>query len=212
MPPGEEPTNMNPVALLKQSDVQVHSECGYLCDAERGYNCQTIRNAMAQGTRISVSLWVLVLLAASLLGSSPAGAQSLAEAALKEKDRRVKAQAAGPAKSYSTEDLASFHVEQPAAEANLDAVSKAGAVPSENASDAERAAASKEAYWRQRAFPVRQAVQAAEKQLTEFERTFTSRRPYEEARLKASLAMARQRLNSLEDEARRAGVPPGWLR
>jgi hypothetical protein len=213
----------------KRSDVEAQAGCGYPCEVERGYNCQTIKGAMAKGTRISISLGMFVLLAASLLGPPPAGAQSLAEAARKEKERRANVQDAGPAKSYSTEDLASFHVDRPATEAKPDAASK---TDTEDALRAEETArASQKAYWRQRSAGARQAVQDAERHVAMYfkpsQPSKTSRSlkystiqlghgledfTPEGRRLRASLAMARQGLDLLEDEARRAGVPPGWVR
>jgi hypothetical protein len=213
---------MNP--LLKQSDVQVHSECGDVCDAERGYTCQKIKDVMTQRRRISVSLLVLVLLAASLLASSPAGTHDLGGAARQEKDRRAKALAGGPAKSYSTEDLASFHVDQPSAQGKPAAPSKTSTEDALRAEETTRARS--EAYWRQRGAEARRAIQDAEMQLTEYRRRdhpcrvwdLPGRRwitcgydPYLD-HLKASLARARQDLDSLEEDARRAGALPGWLR
>jgi hypothetical protein len=179
---------------------------------------------MTQRRRISVSLWVLVLLAASLLASSPAGTHDLGGAARQEKDRRAKAQAGGPAKSYSTEDLASFHADQPIAEGKPAAASKTSTEDALRAEETTRAR--REAYWRQRGAEARRAIQDAEMQLTEYRRRappcpvwdLSARRwvtcdydPYLD-HLKASLVRARQGLDSLEEEARRAGALPGWLR
>jgi hypothetical protein len=210
MPLWDEPTNMNPIALLKQSDVQFHLECGYLRSAERGYNCQTIKDAMAKGTPILVSLCVLVLLAASLLGPSLARTQDLAEAARKEKDRRAKAQAAGPATSYSTEDLASFHANQrrpPASEwVRVE-------VPQQRQTSKEwEREEQTERYWQRRLFQSRDRVRSAYDGCTS---QFYKRGIRDfglNATVRGELIRAIQAQEVLEDEARKAGVQPGWVR
>ncbi len=80
-------------------------------------------------------------------------------------------------------------------------------------------------YWRERALEARANVAEARERSTAAETAYRSmrqrRRPrgaaratieaeYEEARVE--LAKAEQELMALDEEARRAGAPPGWLR
>ncbi len=175
----------------------------------------------------------LAVLGAALLASSTSAAQSLGEAARKEKERRAKAPPDASSRSYSTEDLTSFHADGPAPEAPPPPTEK-----KDRASDAARAGdehtrAGKEAYWRARAAQARAAVDQAERRVERLDRmaNATTIAPRDGivvrrerwaqnrekiltalAEARAELGRAREALASLEDEGRRAGALPGWLR
>jgi hypothetical protein len=101
-----------------------------------------------------------------------------------------------------------------------------GSIGSEPAGDAgaEKGAGtapSNEAGWRSRAAAAREELAKAEAAVAalQTEGGTIGNSMYERARRRAAtdiaekrVARARQRLGALEDEARRAGVPPGWLR
>src|SRR5215813_12094452 len=119
--------------------------------------------------RAAVS-WAGVSLQAALLFPLPAAAQNLAEAAAREKERRAKVQATGPVKSYTSDDLASVHVDPPPGEAKTAAKPRREAPPPPGSPDTDQAErAQKEAYWRQRAYRARMAVQNAERRVAALE-------------------------------------------
>jgi len=180
--------------------------------------------------RARVSCTAFAALGAILLGSSASPAQSLGEAARKEKERRVKAPSGGPTKSYSTEDLTSFHVDGPAPEATPPPPDKKSRAP---VAGDERPRAGQETYWRGRAAQARWAVDQAERRVADLERRAAAtmiappdgivvrRERWSQTRegiltalaeARAELTKARKAVESLEDEGRRAGALPGWLR
>jgi hypothetical protein len=173
-------------------------------------------------------------------GALPAGAQSLAEVAKKEADRRKAAGAspkAAPKKVYTNDDLKAAPPPSP------------GSIPTPaapNAKDASKdTAAQKDAakkpeeekgeeYWRGRMEQAREALRrnemfrdALQTRINSLTNDFSARDdPYQRAQLaddrqKAVAEMARvtqeiealkKQIADIEEEARQAGVPPGWLR
>jgi hypothetical protein len=169
-----------------------------------------------------------VIACLALAASSPA--QGLGDAAKKEKTRR--AESSTPAKTYTDEDLEGLppiaNVSEdaiPAPPAATPARRTAGATSSKSASRGEG-----EAVWRGRVNGARARVEKAraayEKAKSMYlvpgyeyvdERNRPVIRSAEElqkltARAKAELEAAERDLADLLERARRAGVPPGWLR
>ncbi len=177
----------------------------------------------------------MLLVALSMLGglmASTSAAQTLATAAKKEKARRAKI--AAPGKVLTEGDAAArvgtVNVTELAAPAP-EAADTPG--PQMSSSDEQRT------IWKARAAELRTALASAQKDLEQAQRAeaaFRSdvaplsaadaqdplRLQKREARLsemnkqievlKAGVAAARANIAALEDEARRAGVPSGWLR
>ena len=188
-------------------------------------------------TRRTGALAVGLLL---LFAAGGVSGQSLAEAAKREKDRRAKSGPTGPA--FSDEDLkqhgdAAVSTSGDAGESagKLAEEGTGGDKSPDGNTNMPRArgGARDEAYWRARAKARRDAVAAAEvaadntqagirqplpgdamKQVPRSTATDGAKRA-SEANLEAAkveLARARKALEDLEDEARRKGILPGWLR
>jgi predicted secreted protein len=173
-----------------------------------------------------------------LAGEVPAGAQSLAEVAKREADRR---KAAGteakptPKKVYTNDDLkaapqpspGTIPTPAPPADASKDA---AGAKDAAKKPEEEKG----EEYWRGRMSQAREALRrnemfrdALQTRINSLTNDFSARDdPYQRAQLaddrqKAVAEMSRvtqeieglkKQIADIEEEARQAGVPPGWLR
>jgi chromosome segregation ATPase len=160
-------------------------------------------------------------------------AQSLADAAKKEKARRAKI--ASPGKVLTEEDAAA----KVGSVTAVEAAQPPSASRMEGEGQPEDALAKPQAVWKGRAEGVRGALVSAQKALDEAQRAESAfrsdvaplsaadaqdpmRLQKREARLaemnkqievlKAAVAAARANITALEDEARRAGVPAGWLR
>jgi hypothetical protein len=175
-----------------------------------------------------------------LAGAVPGGAQSLAELARKEADRRKAAGAApkaAPKKVYTNDDL------KPAPPPSPGAITTPAAPEAKDASKdaaAQKEAAKKpeeekgEEYWRARMSQARESLrrnemfrEALQTRINSLTNDFSARDdPYQRAQLaddrqKAVAEMARvtqeietlkKQIADIEEEARQAGVPPGWLR
>jgi len=186
------------------------------------------------------------LICASALGSAGVGlavaAESLGEAAKREKERRSKITPDRPAKSYGQADLAALEGGRGANTGESSPSSgresqTTGSVPGTSTLGQQSPAGSREEYWRERAQTVRQAVQDAEDRVNVLETQYAQvpamfRGPAipcggpascrvmyralelaaELQRAELALKRARQGESDLEDEARRAGALPGWLR
>ncbi|HEY5908458.1 MAG TPA: hypothetical protein VIZ31_10465 [Vicinamibacteria bacterium] len=173
-------------------------------------------------------------LMAVLAGAAAAAPQSLGDAAEKEKKKReAKPSASAPAarKVFTGEDLESIAATRgPEAKAvpfAPGASEDAGRLPV----DESAARAAQERDWRERKRIADAELREAESRLQLAQRNRnllgTGPTPYEDAgawssvaeRLDAQLnearearARAKEALEALEEDARRAGVPPGWLR
>lgn len=171
-----------------------------------------------------------------LAGAVPARAQSLAEIAKKEADRRKAAGTApkaAPKKVYTNDDLKPAPPPSP------------GSITTPAPPEAKDAAAQKDAakkpeeekgeeYWRGRISQAREELRrnemfrdALQTRINSLTNDFSARDdPYQRAQLaddrqKAVAEMARvtqeidtlkKQIADIEEEARQAGVPPGWLR
>ena len=179
--------------------------------------------------RRALTLCLAATLALPFVGS--ARGQDLASAAEKEKERRKKA--AAPATTYTDKDLPG---------GTTGASAKSGAQPSASPAPAgeTRSAPRDEAYWRGRATGLRNAIVAAEQRVKRAQDDYDGARKgnvqplpidamsqvpplpqvnpdadrlqkeLEDA--KAALSQAQKALEDFEEEARKAGALPGWLR
>jgi hypothetical protein len=169
---------------------------------------------------------------------APIHAQSLADVARKEQQRRKATKQGG--KVYTNGDLVAAPAPEPDA-----AAGSAAAVPAEPGKQeikgaepqtppGEKVPAKDEAYWSKRAKDVRDQVErdttyveALQTRINSLTTDFVNRDDpaqrtrigvdrqkaiAELDRLKKSIEDGRKALSDLEDEARRAGVPAGWLR
>lgn len=157
-------------------------------------------------------------------------ADDLAALARKEKARR--AALAKPARVYTESDRG-------AGAPAKDATPPSAATPTPARPAAPESTAGLEASWRTRALRVREALAVAEKTLAQLEKDFATfrsdltqvsaaeaqdplrlqKRDQKIAEMnkqieaqKAAVSEARKAIANFEDEARRAGVPAGWLR
>jgi polyhydroxyalkanoate synthesis regulator phasin len=174
---------------------------------------------------------VLASLAAALSLAGLLLAQSLGEVAEKEKQRRT----GKPAKVYTNEDLPQSSASPKPSSAPVPAAARSAARP---AADDSAARAREQAAWRGRAAAARADVARSEARVAQLERQLAElanpmryrqqnpQDPYnvltqdqervglqqqlEEAR--RAVDAAKKALENLEEEARRRGVPPGWLR
>ena len=168
------------------------------------------------------------LLLPALLCPSLVAAQSLGDAARKEQERRKKNKQAGvQAKVITEEELGGSRPAsgKAAAKAEDSTTTPAPPAPASN-EDNDR----EEQYWRDRAAAARAEVSRLEEVLKELEKLFLVQgESYVDdsgktvirdlahlreivARAKSDLAAARQAVADLEEEARRKGALPGWLR
>jgi hypothetical protein len=189
--------------------------------------------ATMRGLRLAVTL------GACLATVPPAAGQSLADVARTAEAERGAAARRPPAKIYTNKDLptparppaTTAAIPPPAAHAPATAVEPAAAPA---ASPAATATARDEAYWRERMRPLRERLDDARAQADEtlrradallraadrcFQIGIVCQDYTESVRLRdahktllAEVARAGRDVAALEDEARRAGVPPGWLR
>jgi len=167
------------------------------------------------------------------LGAGLALAQqpSLAELAQKEQERK-KALKAAPAKVYSDKDLPKSSAEPPVA-SGVPSTPAAEQKPAEEKKD-EKKDEKDEKYWRTRMAQAREAQRRAEA----FAEALQSRinalstdvvnrdDPYQRAkiaddrlkaiaeldRVKGEIEQSKKDIAGIEEEARQAGVPPGWVR
>ena len=181
---------------------------------------------------------VTSLAAAAVLVAAPAFAQSptLAELAKREEARRKAVQA--PAKVVTGADVKKgTPAAPPPAAAGAPAAGGSTPVP---ATAADKPAsksdepAKDEAYWKDRITQVREALrrnemfaEALQTRINSLTADFTARDdPYQRARigedrvkalaeldrLKTEADLQKKKLDEIQEEARRAGVPPGWVR
>lgn len=157
----------------------------------------------------------LVLVLAVLYASiSLASAQSLVEVSKKEKERRKNLDAQG--KQAITETDLRRGPRLPAARSSTStppaggpaATPEGGETPVEPEQDPTKT----ESYWRERVSAVNKKIQDLEAKLRSPELTSDTRGATRRQAAERDLAQARSEKQTLADEARRKGVPPGWLR
>ncbi len=197
------------------------------------------RRAGLQSRRGSiVGVWLLLCLASAVLPAQQTS--TLGEVARKEEERRKKISA--PAKVYTNKDLPKAAVvppPSPATPAAPAAGQKPAADTQKPAADTQQPAESKEeekgeAWWRKRIAAVRtdlqrneMAAEAFQSRVNALTTDFAARDdPYQRAqisierqktlneleRVKEEIVRLKKVIADIEEEARVAGVPPGWLR
>ena len=153
---------------------------------------------------------------------------SLGELALKEQQRRKALKASGAGKVVTNDDLPRgiVTIPPPAAAAAPEPKAEDKTKPEEPAKD--------EAWWKERMNAEREALRrnemfavALQTRINSLTNDFSARDdPYQRAqisqervkaiqeldRLKTDVEMSKKKMADIEEEARRAGVPPGWLR
>jgi hypothetical protein len=155
--------------------------------------------------------FITATIAALALGwGAVASAQSLAELASKEKERREKIDAER-ARSYTDEDLREL-----GGPLTTSTVAAGEAEPEEEGEDDEPAEDGRRTreYWQGRLKTLAERSARIESRLNRpgFDQNTASRSFFERQRLERELAEVRAEREALFEEARRAGVPPGWLR
>lgn len=183
--------------------------------------------------------WV-VLAAAGMLVASSVSAQSLAAVARKEEARRKALTVHG--RLYTNADLQSVSDDEPApasqsapaAQADTSKSDTAKAASADASKDAAKPEVKDQAYWHKRITDARSRLaqdqllaEAMQSRINALQAEFTARDDPEQRaviesnRLKALAELTRlqkqveddtKAINDIQDEARRAGVPPGWLR
>ena len=181
--------------------------------------------------------WIVLFAAAAVIASVlAAGAQSLADVARKEAARRQDVKA--PAKVFTNDNIKVVPpVAPPAAPAEPGAQPAAPAAPGEAAQEkpAEAPDPTKDPeYWRKRMTDAREArdrnaflLEAVQSRINGLTTDFYARDdPYQRAQIELERNKAlreldlmkkhqvelEQKVADIEEEARRANIPPGWLR
>jgi hypothetical protein len=159
----------------------------------------------------------LVLAAAVLYASaSLASAQSLVEVAKKEKERRKKIDADSK-QAFTETDLGRGPRLPPAGSGSGSTAAEPGqAAPAagvgETPAAEEQDPTKTESYWRERLSTVNKKIQDLEAKLQSPELTSDTRGASRRQAAERELEQARGEKQALTEEARRKGVPPGWLR
>lgn len=156
--------------------------------------------------------------AAVLLAASALAGQSLAEIAKKERERRAKLE--GPSSKVITESDIRTSQSSISPARSSSSSGSAGEEPASGEATAEEEAESTEtqdprqteAYWRDRLKSIDDRIRKMEADLASPLYTSNLSGGPARQRLERDLQQARRDRQSLVEEARRAGVPPGWLR
>jgi hypothetical protein len=179
--------------------------------------------------------FAIVVVAALIVPALPVFAQSLGDIAKKEEERRKKI--ADPAKVYTNKDLGAPPVAStppPAATTPGTPAAPAEAPKATEAEAKDKEPAKDQKYWAGRLKTLRDDVarnetyaEALQTRLNSLQADFVNRDdPAQRAvierdrnkvaaelgRLKQAMTDGKKAITDLEEEARRAGVPPGWLR
>jgi hypothetical protein len=180
--------------------------------------------------------FLIALLVAAV--AAPAYAQSLGEAAAREKERRARQrEKSGPAKTYTDEDLekgADAKDKKKASESGGESSSSSAKETSSGGSDE----GPDRSVWEDRAEKAREAIKNAQERIATLQNRIAElqtdmnpnpsdlmdpnrlqKREAEKAaaiqeldQAKAALAKAQADQQKLEDDARREHIPPGWIR
>jgi hypothetical protein len=177
--------------------------------------------------RLSIKVFFAVLVVAF---AAPAAAQSLGDVAKKEEARRKKVAKAG--KVYTNDSLKPSDRSEPSSSGTPGVSAPSPSAPeTPAASDSPKR---DEKYWRERMAAARDGLErskafeeALQSRINALTADFTSRDdPYQRQvvgqnrqkalaeldRVKSDIAKYQKQIVDTEEEARRAGVPPGWLR
>ena len=153
----------------------------------------------------------IVFLLAFLLAAASWAGQSLTEIAKKERERR-KALEGQKGEVITDRELRAFRGDP--------ATARTASATSEETGDEEEAESEEapedprrtESYWRDRLKPIDDRIRQMEADLSSPLYTENVRGGPARQRLERDLEQARRDRQAIVDEARRAGVPPGWLR
>jgi hypothetical protein len=157
---------------------------------------------------------VLLAFACLFALGSAVSAQSLQEVAQKEKQRRKKVEAKG-GQSYTDRDLTGSLRPVPQAASSTAASTTTSPTEEEAAADAAPAEVdptTTQSYWRDRASAINKRIADLETRLRSPALNENVRAAPQREAAERDLAKARAELQALADEARRKGVPPGWVR
>jgi hypothetical protein len=176
------------------------------------------------------SIVVLLLILAGMGSFAPLSAQSLADVAKKEEERRKKLPA--PAKVYTNKDLST--VPAGTSPSGTATAPPAGAPAATDAPKEDKGPGKDQSYWSGRRKAIQEKLDRNDSFLLALQTRVNSlaadfvnrddpaqRAVIERERLKAVADLGRlqqeitdgkKALADLDEEARRAGVPPGWLR
>ena len=150
--------------------------------------------------------------AALMMSATLVTAQSLVEVAKKEKDRRKKLDAQGK-QSFNENDLRGGP--RLPARAPSKPEGAAGGETAEGGGETaepEPDPTTTQAYWRDRVSAVNKKIEDLEARLKSPELTSDARGASRRQSADRELAQARSEKQAIADEARRKGIPPGWLR
>jgi hypothetical protein len=156
----------------------------------------------------------LFLIFAVLCASATlASAQSLVEVAKKEKERRKKVDAQGK-QSYTENDLRGGPRLPASSATSTTAATEAtpAAEGAETPAEPEEDPTKTESYWRDRVAGVNKKIQDLETRLQSPELNMDTRGADRRQATERELAQARSEKQAIAEEARRKGVPPGWVR
>ena len=150
--------------------------------------------------------WTVIM----ILAASATVAQSLAEIAKKEKERRNQLD------SSETRTVTEVELRRAGGPRTmLSSTSSSDAVTEEDAEEDEEEVADErqtEDYWRGRLAPIDTRLKSMEERLQSPQFTSNPVGAPDRQRLERQIAQARAERQTVLDEARRKGVPPGWLR
>ena len=154
--------------------------------------------------------WTVIM----ILAASAAIAQSLAEIAKKEKERRNQLDSS---ESRTVTDIELRRAGGPRTMLSSTSSSDADSddVAEEDAEEDEEEVADErqtEDYWRSRLAPIDTRLKSMEERLQSPQFTSNPVGAPDRQRLERQIAQARAERQTILDEARRKGVPPGWLR
>ena len=153
-------------------------------------------------------------LAVLYASASLVSAQSLVEVAKKEKERRKKLDAQGK-QAFTESDLRGGpRLPQASSRSTTTQAGQATstAEPGETPAEPEPDPTKTEGYWRERVSAVNKKIQDLEAKLQSPELTTDVRGASRRQAAERDLAQARSEKQTIADEARRKGVPPGWIR
>ena len=154
--------------------------------------------------------WTVIM----ILAASAAVAQSLAEIAKKEKERRNQLDSS---ESRTVTDIELRRAGGPRTMLSSPSSSNADSddVAEEDLEEDQEEIADErqtEDYWRGRLAPIDTSIKSMEERLQSPQFTSNPIGGADRKRLERQIAEARTRRQAVVDEARRKGVPPGWLR
>jgi hypothetical protein len=163
---------------------------------------------------------IVMTLALLLVGLSDSAAQSLADVANKEKERR-EALGSSKVETYDDSNLATIHRTAPPStpSAGLPAEGTESSDSGDEGEDSLTSQATEqedptqtEAYWRDRKASIDRRITDIQGQLNEPGFASDPDNLMRRNQLEQQLQQARSDLTALQAEARSAGVPPGWVR